>query len=163
MVITVILGGNSDDRAEYIRQATDLLIQRTGTLAAASSLYETAPWGFESDEPFLNRVLQIETALRPEAFLQQALAIEESLGRKRQPDVRYASRTIDIDLLFCDTEIIRTQALTVPHPRIAERRFVLVPLHEIMPGFVHPLLRKSVSRLLAECNDPLPVKKLRGN
>lgn len=163
MVITVILGGNSGDRAEYIRQATDLLIQRTGTLATASSLYETAPWGFESDEPFLNQVLQIETDLCPEAFLQQALAIEEALGRKRQPEVRYASRTIDIDLLFCDTEIIRTQTLTVPHPRIAERRFVLVPLNEIMPGFVHPLLRKSVSQLLAECNDPLPVKKLRKN
>lgn len=163
MVITVILGGNSGDRAEYIRQATDLLIQRTGTLATASSLYETAPWGFESDEPFLNQVLQIETDLCPEAFLQQALAIEKALGRKRPSNVRYASRTIDIDLLFCDTEIIRTQTLTVPHPRIAERRFVLVPLNEIMPGFVHPLLRKSVSQLLAECNDPLPVKKLRKN
>lgn len=159
MVVTVILGSNSGDKAEYIRQAAELLIRQTGTLAASSSLYETAPWGFESDEPFLNRVLQIETGLCPETFLRQALSIEKSLGRRRLPGVRYTSRTIDIDLLFYDSEIIRTPALTVPHPRIAERRFVLVPLDEIMPGFVHPVLRKSVSRLLAECSDPLPVKK----
>ena len=76
MVITVILGSNSGNKAEYIRQATHLLIQQTGTLAAFSSLYETAPWGFESDEPFLNQVLQLETGLCPETFLQQALAIE---------------------------------------------------------------------------------------
>lgn len=160
MVVTVILGSNSGNKAEYIRQATHLLIQQTGRLAASSSLYETAPWGFESDEPFLNQVLQLETGLCPEAFLQEALSIEKTLGRLRPSEVRYASRTIDIDLLFCDTEIIRTPSLTIPHPRIAERRFVLVPLNEIMPSFVHPLLRKPVSRLLAECNDPLTVKKL---
>ena len=163
MVITVILGSNSGDKAEYIRQATNLLIERSGKLAASSSLYKTAPWGFESDEPFLNQVLQIETGLCPETFLQQALAIEKALGRRRLSSVRYASRTIDIDLLFCDSEIIGTPSLTVPHPRIAERRFVLVPLNEIMPGFVHPLLRKSISQLLAECDDPLSVKKLRKN
>lgn len=160
MVITVILGSNSGNKAEYIRQATDLLIRQTGRLTTSSSLYETAPWGFDNNEPFLNQVLQIETDLSPETFLQQTLTIEKSLGRLRPSDVRYASRTIDIDLLFCDTEIIRTLSLTVPHPRIAERRFVLIPLNEIMPSFIHPSLHKPVSQLLSECSDTLAVKKL---
>jgi len=160
MTVTVILGSNAGNKENFIKQATTLLTQQTGKLAASSSLYETAPWGFESDEPFLNQVLQFETALQPEVFLQQALSIEKSLGRTRSSEVRYASRTIDIDMLFCDAEIIRTPTLTLPHPRIAERRFVLVPLHEIMPNFIHPLLHKTISRLLAECPDPLTVKKL---
>ncbi|MCM1030776.1 MAG: 2-amino-4-hydroxy-6-hydroxymethyldihydropteridine diphosphokinase [Oscillibacter sp.] len=160
MLTTVILGSNSGNKVEYIRQAMDFLSRQTGELVASSSLYETAPWGFESDEPFLNQVLRFETELPPEAFLQQALAIEKSLGRIRSSDVRYASRTIDIDLLFCDSEIIHTPILTLPHPRIAERRFVLTPLNEIMPDFIHPLLHKTISRLLAECPDPLAVNKL---
>lgn len=160
MVITVILGSNSGNKTENIQQATASLSQQTGKLVASSSVYETAPWGFESNEPFLNQVLQFETILQPEAFLQQALAIEKSLGRIRPADIRYASRTIDIDLLFCDSEIIRTPILTLPHPRIAERRFVLTPLNEIMPDFIHPLFRKTISQLLSECPDPLAVNKL---
>lgn len=160
MVITVILGSNSGNKAEYIRKAATSLTRQTGRLVAISSLYETEPWGFECNEPFLNQVLRIETRLHPEIVLQKALEIENSLGRTRSSETRYASRTIDIDLLFCDSEIIRTPSLTIPHPRIAERRFVLVPLNEIMPDFVHPVLQKTVSELLAECSDPLSVYRV---
>lgn len=160
MLFTVILGSNSGNKAEYIRQATALLAQQAGKPTASSSLYETAPWGFESNETFLNRIVQFESTLSPETFLHHALAIEESLGRIRSPQVRYASRTIDIDLLFCDSEIIHTPSLIIPHPRIAERRFVLTPLNEIMPDFTHPLLHKTITKLLSECNDLLMVEKV---
>lgn len=160
MLVTVILGSNSGNKAGYIKQATALLDRQAGKLVAFSSLYETAPWGFESDEPFLNRVAQFESKLSPEDFLQQALSIEKSLGRTRPTDSRYASRTIDIDLLFCDSQILCTPALILPHPRIAERRFALVPLNEIMPDFIHPLFHKTLSQLLSECTDPLAVKKI---
>ncbi|WP_251620065.1 2-amino-4-hydroxy-6-hydroxymethyldihydropteridine diphosphokinase [Odoribacter lunatus] len=158
MLTTVILGSNSGNKAEYIKQATRLLTQQCGQLTVSSSLYETAPWGFECNESFLNQVLQFETELQPEIFLQQSLVIEKSLGRIRSSEIRYASRTIDIDLLFCDDKIIHTPTLTLPHPRIAERRFVLAPLHEVMPDFVHPLFHKTITQLLSECNDSLSVK-----
>lgn len=159
MLITVIFGSNSGEKRSYIEKAMHLLASETGEITAASSFYETEPWGFESDESFLNRVATYKTLLSPAEFLQKALAIENKLGRTRSPEIRYTSRTIDIDLLFCDSLSIHTTNLTIPHPRIAERKFVLVPLQEIMPDFVHPVLGKKISALLAETPDQLLVKK----
>lgn len=160
MLITVILGSNSGDKKHYLHEAARLLSEKAGKITAASSLYETAPWGFTCQENFLNQVLVFETELNPQTFLQTALQTEQILGRKRDASVRYSSRTIDIDLLFCGSQIIHTPELTLPHPRIAERNFVLTPLNELMPDFIHPILHKTVSQLLSVCPDPLTVKRL---
>lgn len=159
MQATVILGSNSGNSLSYLQQARRLLENRIGKLICCSSIYETAPWGFQCEQNFLNQVCLLETSLTPEAVLSTALEIEKELGRVRSEHCRYTSRTIDIDLLFCDDIILNTAILTLPHPRLAERNFVLVPLNEIMPRFMHPTLHKTVHQLLAECPDKLEVKK----
>lgn len=159
MIATVILGSNSGNRREIIDKAVSIL-SVAGQLISSSSFYETEPWGFESTEQFLNKVAVLDTAMSPEAFLKYCLETEKALGRTRTPGVRYSSRTIDIDILFCDQQIINTPDLTVPHPRIAERNFVLAPLNEIMPDFIHPVLHKKISGLLSLCPDKLAVKRI---
>lgn len=160
MLATVILGSNSGDKRETIEKAVTMLSGKAGRMVRASSYYETEPWGFECTELFLNRVVQFDTSLSPEEFLGICLETEKQLGRTRPANVRYASRTIDIDILFFGDEVISTEALTVPHPRMALRNFVLVPLNEVMPDFIHPLLHKKISGLLKECPDTMTVKRL---
>lgn len=163
--VALLLGGNQGDRHALIHRATELIRQRIGSVALASALYETEPWGdFEIENPklrienFLNRALLVETELSARDVLRQALAIEKQLGRQRKllaphssPLTRkYASRPIDIDIIFYDSEVIDEPDLTVPHPRMHLRRFVLEPLCEVMPDYLHPLLHKTVKQLLTE-------------
>lgn len=101
----------------------------------------------------------VETEFEPDIILKKVLNIELSLGRKRT-EIKYLSRTIDIDILFIDQQIINTETLTIPHPQIAFRRFVLIPLAEICPDFIHPVFLKTISQLMNECKDKLEVKKL---
>lgn len=159
-MVVVIFGSNSGNKHDNIEEAIALLSAKTGDITIASSYYETAPWGFESTEQFLNKVVAFETTLSPEDFLNYCLETEQKLGRIRLPDVRYASRTIDIDILFYDSRIINTPNLTIPHPRLPERNFVLTPLNEIMPAFIHPLLGKRISELAKECEDKGDVRTL---
>ncbi len=159
--IAVLFGSNQGERRLLIEKAISLMARRTGTLHLISSWYETAPWGFESDTPFLNRAAVFDTALSPHAFLETGLETEEELGRTRTNGEKgYIDRTIDIDLLFCNDEIVETPSLILPHPRMAERSFVLVPLLEIMPDFVHPVYRKSIRELAEACRDTLPVIRI---
>lgn len=160
MQVTVILGSNAGDKRQLFSRAISILAGQGNRVLRKSSLYETEPWGFESQELFLNQAVIFETSLVPGEFLQLCLDTEQKLGRTRTPGVRYSSRTIDIDLLFWDSEIIDTPELTIPHPRIAERNFVLTPLREIMPGFIHPVLKKNISELAGECPDNLSVRQL---
>lgn len=162
MEITVIFGSNTGCRQATIEKALALLAARTGPVIRTSSYYETEPWGFESEDTFLNRVATIDTACSPEAFLQICLETEKQLGRVRNQGARYQSRNIDIDILFCGSVIFSSPDLTVPHPRIGQRNFVLVPLAEIMPGFRHPVTGKTVREMLGECPDPLAVKRCPG-
>lgn len=145
------LGSNLGDRLRLIQEAVAALTVEAGPVTTLSSLYETEPWGFSSPHRFLNVALALETTLSPETLLAVTQHIERDLGRTHKSvDGRYADRTIDIDLLFVGDAVLDTPALTLPHPRLHLRRFVLEPLCEIAPDLCHPLLRKSVSRLLAE-------------
>lgn len=145
------LGSNLGDRLRLIQEAVAALTVEAGPVTALSSLYETEPWGFSSPHRFLNVALALETTLSPETLLAVTQHIERDLGRiHKSVDGRYADRTIDIDLLFVGDAVLDTPALTLPHPRLHLRRFVLEPLCEIAPALLHPLLRKSVSQLLAE-------------
>ena len=145
------LGSNLGDHLRLIQEAVAALTVEAGPVTALSSLYETEPWGFSSPHRFLNVALALETTLSPETLLAVTQRIERDLGRTHKSvDGRYADRTIDIDLLFVGDAVLDTPALTLPHPRLHLRRFVLEPLCEIAPALLHPLLRKSVSQLLAE-------------
>ena len=152
--ITYILaGGNIEVRENYIAEAA-LILQHSGiTILRCSSLYESAPWGFEAKQNFLNQVFEISTSLTPEELLHLLLTTEQQLGRKRTNKAGYNSRTIDLDILFYDSQIVESQSLTIPHPRIAERRFTLEPLNELISDFVHPVLRVDINTLLTRCKD----------
>lgn len=151
------LGSNLGDRLSYLNQAVEELELCGIKCVKKSPVYETDSWGYD-DEPYLNQVLECETFLTPEKLLEETSKIETLLGRKRTLS-GYEARTIDIDILFYDSEIVDIPQLKVPHPKIALRRFVLTPLKEIAPDFLHPVLKKTVRQLLEECEDTGRVEK----
>ena len=151
------LGSNLGNREEILSEAIKMIGESLGKIISTSSLYETEPWGFKSDLKFLNMVLCIETEHTPSGLIARILKIESQLGRIRC-ESQNSSRKIDIDILLYDNEIIDEEALIIPHPRMHERKFVLVPLCEIAPEVVHPVLKKSMVVLLKECKDKCKVK-----
>ena len=151
-------GTNLGDKEMNLDTATQWIAARVGKIKASSSRNETAPWGYADQPEFLNQVLEIETMLPPGKLMEVLLQIEAQMGRKRT--FKNASRVIDIDILFYDCRIIQISKVTIPHPFISKRRFILVPLCELAPEFIHPVLKKNIQTLLAECTDPLDVKKL---
>ena len=144
------LGSNIGDKMASCRRALDLL-SRAGRVTRVSSFYCTEPVGFADQEPFLNAVCEIETGLSPLALLAACHIIEEELGRNRL--FRWGPRTIDLDILLYGDQVMNTVELTIPHPRMTERRFALVPLCEIAPQAVDPVSKKTISRLLEELGD----------
>lgn len=157
--VYLLLGGNMGDKRWVFDQATTLLGERVGKITRRSAIYETEPWGFESSNMFWNQVLELQVDIDAPKVLQRTLKIEQELGRTRMIN-QYDSRVIDIDLLFYDDQVIEMPELVIPHPRIQERKFVLIPLNEIIPEMVHPMLQKSIHQLLAECPDQLKVEKV---
>ena len=153
----LLTGGNIGNRLANLQQAFEKIQQSAGAVLKKSAVYETAAWGLRTQNAFLNQVLLVLTTLEAEELLQKLLFIEQELGRKRIE--KMGPRTIDIDILFYNNEIISSAGLTVPHPQIADRRFVLTPLNEIAADFVHPVLQKKISELLKICPDKLEVKK----
>jgi 2-amino-4-hydroxy-6-hydroxymethyldihydropteridine diphosphokinase len=153
----ILTGGNIGDRLQTLQQAAESIEKFCGHIVARSSVYETAAWGNENQPDFLNQVLQIETQISASSLLRKLLAIETNMGRQRTD--KYAPRTIDLDILFYNSFVIKLPHLQVPHPQMAERRFVLEPLNEIAPDFIHPVLNQTVHQLLMTCLDPLDVKK----
>lgn len=143
----VALGSNLGDREENLRQAIKRITSQRMSLIKMSSIYETEPMYYESQDWFLNCVVAVETDQKSGALLKRLQAIELELGRQR--GVRFGPRVIDLDILFYGDEIVSEPGLEVPHPRLAERPFVLIPLNEIRPALMHPVLGKSVSELLA--------------
>jgi 2-amino-4-hydroxy-6-hydroxymethyldihydropteridine diphosphokinase len=155
----LLLGGNLDDRNYYIASALRLIESLAGAVIEKSSIYETAPWGFKDENFFLNQVVAVETKLEPSELFQTIVDIENRLGRTRIGS-QFSSRTIDIDILFYEDRVISTESLTIPHPRIKERRFVLEPMCELNPAFIHPVEKTTMKELLNLCSDILEVVKL---
>jgi len=153
----LLIGGNTGNRSGYLRQAAAFINQFAGTITRYSAVYETAAWGKTDQEAFLNQALELETSREAAPLMQILLHIEEQMGRKRLE--KYGPRVIDIDMLLYNDAIISSPLLTVPHPELAGRRFALEPLNEIAGPYVHPIVKKTIAQLLAECPDPLPVKK----
>ena len=150
-------GGNVGNRLVNLQHARDKIQEYAGEVLKESDIYETAAWGFLEQPSFLNQVLLISTHFKAEELLEKLLMVELELGRKRIQ--KMGPRTIDIDILFYNNEIISSPNLTIPHPQIANRRFVLTPLNEIASDFVHPIFKKTVGQLLAVCADGLEVLK----
>jgi 2-amino-4-hydroxy-6-hydroxymethyldihydropteridine diphosphokinase len=133
-----------------------MLESMAGKIETLSGCYETDAWGVTSQPAFWNQAIVLSTPLLPDQLLTVIHQIEQVLGRQR--DQRWGARTLDIDILYFGNQVITTERLSVPHPEIANRRFTLVPLVEIAPGFVHPLLLKTNLELLELCSDPLAVR-----
>jgi len=150
--IFLSLGSNLGDRSQNLKKGVGLLEQLAGKPGAISSIYETEPWGCDSDLNFFNQVIELFTPLRPLPLLEVIHEIEIMCGRDRSA-ARYAPRTLDIDILLYGDSVIEFPDLVVPHPNLQERQFVLVPLAEIAPHVVHPILNKDMEELLQACSD----------
>lgn len=155
--IYLLLGGNMGDRQRMLMQASAMIGQQIGRVIRSSSIYETRAWGVEEQPDFLNQVLEVGTALKPAAVLAAANEIEAAMGRVRKQ--KWHERVIDIDILYFGDMIINTETLVVPHPENQNRNFVLVPMAELAPDFMHPILGLSQQTLLAQCPDRLVVTK----
>jgi 2-amino-4-hydroxy-6-hydroxymethyldihydropteridine diphosphokinase len=151
----LLLGSNIGDAVGNVQKAGIAIQQHCGSILKSSSLYETAAWGNTNQQSFINQVLFIKTNLVANDLLQKILHIEQQMGRVRTE--KYAARIIDIDILFFNKEIINETKLVIPHPEMIHRRFVLVPLSEIVPHKIHPIYKKTIDMLLKECTDPLDV------
>lgn len=157
---TIILstGSNLGERQAVLASARQRIARLIGPIVSASGLYETAAWGLTDQPSFLNQALQVETVHSPEIILEKMGAIETELGRVR--DQKWGPRIIDIDLIYYGSDIIHEEHLIVPHPGIPQRRFVLEPLLEIAPDWIHPELKLSTRQLLEQTPDKLPVRRL---
>lgn len=154
----ILLGSNLGDSKKYISNAIVAIAKKIGLVQAKSALYQTAAWGKLDQPEFINQVIEVKTKLSPQLLLKYILEIEKMLGRERLE--KWGARTIDIDILFYDDQIIKELDLIIPHPFLQVRRFTLMPLSEIAPELIHPILLKNISQLLNELDDDLSVKKI---
>ena len=158
--VVVLLGSNLGNSKLLFQRGLNLLIEKLGKLLSKSALYESSPWGFEHENNFLNQVLILETIYSAEDVLQVCLQVENNLGRVRKEQIGYSARVIDIDLLFVNDEVLETETLVLPHPRLHLRKFTLLPLVDLIPDFIHPRLQRDMQYLLANCKDNSIVRKI---
>lgn len=155
----LILGTNLGDRFQMLLAAEELILSVGIKISLKSGIYESKPWGFESDQLFLNQVFAVECPFEPKDLLIKLLDIESKLGRVRSGG-GYTSRNIDIDILYYNQEVYCDDSLTIPHPRLHLRDFTLRPLCEIAPDYTHPKFKLTNVELLRELNDPNPARRL---
>ena len=155
--VILSLGSNQGNRLETIQSCIDLIHSEVATVVKVSKIYETPAWGFES-EPFYNAAILIHTTKSAQKILNQVLKVEKKLGRVRSKDSGYQARIIDVDIIAFDEEIISTETLQVPHPLMQNRKFVLQPMSDLGLNWEHPILKKSVSQLLAQTEDKSEIK-----
>jgi 2-amino-4-hydroxy-6-hydroxymethyldihydropteridine diphosphokinase len=157
--VTLLLGTNLGDKFRNLAEAKKKISSEIGQILMQSSVYESEPWGFSHPENFLNMVVTVDSELSALEILTKIKFIEKKLGRNGKSKI-YEARIIDIDILYFNNEIINYPELTIPHPQMHNRKFTLLPLDEILPQRIHPLLKKTSSVLLLECKDQSFVKKL---
>ncbi len=154
----LLLGSNLNNPGKQLSIARNLIKKELGNILRQSAIYSTAAWGNRNQPDFQNQVLVIETKLSPLETMQTLLSIESKMGRIRHK--KNDPRIIDLDILFFNKCIMQDIQLTLPHPHIAARRFVLVPLNELSPNLIHPVHHKTIHQLLRVCEDTLPVNKM---
>lgn len=157
--VYLILGTNKGERFRNLELALQLLEEKAGKIRICSGIYVTAPWGNPDQDDFYNQVICLDTELEASSLLERALMIEEELGRKRDGQ-KWMARSMDIDILFFNEEVIATKELNVPHPHMQDRRFVLMPMTEVAGELRHPILKRTMRELLSDCPDTLNVKLL---
>ena len=156
--VVFLTGSNAPDRDDVLRRTAEILVRRVGEVEMASQIYGSEPWGFHAEEMFSNQALMLQTTLTPIEVLDEALATEQEVGRDRASEQmekqitgeRYASRVVDVDVMFYDEEVIDTPRLKVPHPLLHLREFALEPLCEIMGDFCHPVLGGTLNMIYEE-------------
>jgi 2-amino-4-hydroxy-6-hydroxymethyldihydropteridine diphosphokinase len=156
--IYLLLGTNLGDRKANLLTAKQYISSQVGSIVTESGIYKTDAWGNTQQAAFYNQVLEIHSNLSPPMALSILLDIERTMGRVRTE--KWGARIIDIDILFWEDEVIKTESLTIPHPGIPHRKFTLVPLSEIAPELIHPEHKVSITRMLETCADSLTVEKI---
>jgi 2-amino-4-hydroxy-6-hydroxymethyldihydropteridine diphosphokinase len=151
------IGSNLGERQEHLANAIKQIEANCGNIIKASAIYETAAWGNNEQPNFLNQCLVVKTDLSAKKLIKQLLHIERLMGRERKE--KMGPRLIDLDIILMDEEVVFSEFLTLPHPHLQDRKFVLLPLAEIAPKAFHPIFNKTVEQLLIECSDVLDVKK----
>lgn len=149
--VYIQLGSNIGERESFIAKSMEQIEENIGEIITESSIFKTIPWGNKNQNNFLNSVIKIRTPFDAFKVLKKSQEIENNLGRIRKK--KWGERTIDIDILFYNSEIINTEELNIPHPLLHERKFVLIPLSEIDPNYIHPIFKKNIYTLLSECKD----------
>jgi 2-amino-4-hydroxy-6-hydroxymethyldihydropteridine diphosphokinase len=155
MHVFLSLGGNLGNTQEIFERCYPMIENKVGPILEQSSLYRTAAWGLTEQADFINQVILLESDLRPEEILTEIQAIELALGRERK--ITWGPRTLDLDILFIDQQIIQKADLQVPHPHIQNRKFILIPMLEIAGTYEHPIFNKTIIQLLKETNDETAV------
>ncbi len=158
--VFISLGSNKGDAIGNLKKARELISIHIGKINQVSDIYTTEAWGLQNQADFMNQVISIFSNLQPIKLMKGLLAIEAEMGRKRTR--KWGARLIDLDVLFFNDNVIDDKILTVPHPRLHERNFVLIPLMQLAPDLKHPVFQLTVRELLAWCQDDLDVVKITG-
>ena len=156
-VAYLLTGGNTGNRLQYLKTAVEAINKQCGRIVKKSPVYETAAWGLQDQNSFLNQGIELSTKLSAYELLDCLLQIEENIGRIRRE--KYGSRIIDIDILLFNDDVVDTRSLQIPHPELPNRRFALKCLCDIARNKIHPVSKKTIARMLKECTDPLRVDK----